>query len=46
MQRDLKAGRPTELDAIAGAVIRAGARHRLQTATIARLAAQVEQRGR
>jgi 2-dehydropantoate 2-reductase len=34
MQRDRRAGRPLELDAIAGAVLRAGARHELRCPTI------------
>lgn len=38
MQRDIAAGRPPELDAIAGAVLRAGARHGIPCPTIARLA--------
>jgi 2-dehydropantoate 2-reductase len=37
MQRDLAAGREPELDAIAGAVIRAGARHGLACPTVTRL---------
>jgi 2-dehydropantoate 2-reductase len=37
MQRDIAAGRAPELDAIPGAVIRAGARHGIETPTIARL---------
>ncbi|MEA2143042.1 MAG: 2-dehydropantoate 2-reductase, partial [Solirubrobacteraceae bacterium] len=37
MQRDIAAGRPPELDAIPGAVMRAGARHGIATPTIARL---------
>jgi len=37
MQRDIAAGRPPELDAIPGAVMRAGARHRIDCPTIARL---------
>jgi 2-dehydropantoate 2-reductase len=44
MQRDLAAGREPELDAIAGAVLRAGARHGISTPTVARLAAQVAAR--
>jgi 2-dehydropantoate 2-reductase len=31
LQRDVRAGRPTELDAIAGAVLRAGERHGVPT---------------
>jgi 2-dehydropantoate 2-reductase len=38
MQRDIAAGRPPELEAIAGAVLRAGARHRIACPTIERLA--------
>ena len=34
MQRDIAAGRPPELDAIAGAVLRAGARHGLPCPTV------------
>lgn len=37
MQRDIAAGRPPELDAIPGAVLRAAGRHGLQCPTIARL---------
>jgi 2-dehydropantoate 2-reductase len=37
MARDLFAGRPLELDAIGGAVLRAGARHGIQTPTVQRL---------
>jgi 2-dehydropantoate 2-reductase len=37
MQRDIAAGRPPELDAIPGAVLRAGAKHGLQCPTIVRL---------
>ena len=44
MQRDLAAGRPTELDAIAGAVLRAGERHGLECPTVAALAEAI--RGR
>jgi 2-dehydropantoate 2-reductase len=38
MQRDIVAGRAPELDAIAGAVLRAGARHGIPCPTIERLA--------
>jgi 2-dehydropantoate 2-reductase len=38
MQRDIAAGRTPELDAIAGAVLRAGARHEIACPTIERLA--------
>ena len=41
MQRDLAAGRRTELDAIAGAVLRAARRHGLPCPTIAELARRV-----
>jgi 2-dehydropantoate 2-reductase len=39
MQRDLEAGRTPELDAIAGAVLRAGARHGIACPTLAELTA-------
>jgi 2-dehydropantoate 2-reductase len=41
MQRDIAAGRPTELDAIAGAVLRAGQRHGLRCPTVQWLAERV-----
>ncbi|BDM74261.1 2-dehydropantoate 2-reductase (plasmid) [Streptomyces nigrescens] len=41
MQRDAEAGRPLELDAIGGAVLRAGAAHGVETPTLARLVAEV-----
>ncbi|MHB8656761.1 MAG: ketopantoate reductase family protein [Solirubrobacteraceae bacterium] len=44
MQRDIAAGREPELDAIAGAVLRAAARHGLSCPTISRLCAQIAQR--
>jgi 2-dehydropantoate 2-reductase len=44
MQRDIAAGREPELDAIAGAVLRAGARHGLECPTVARLASQIAER--
>jgi 2-dehydropantoate 2-reductase len=44
MQRDIAAGREPELDAIAGAVLRAGARHRLRCPTVAWLACRVAER--
>ena len=44
MRRDIAAGREPELDAIAGAVLRAGARHDLDCPTIARLAARIAER--
>ena len=37
MARDVAAGRPPELDAIGGAVLRAAARHGIATPTVARL---------
>ena len=46
MQRDIAAGREPELDAIAGAVLRAGARHGIPCPTVERLAAMVAQRAR
>jgi 2-dehydropantoate 2-reductase len=44
MQRDVAAGREPELDAVAGAVLRAGARHGLACPTIATLAARIAER--
>jgi 2-dehydropantoate 2-reductase len=44
MQRDIAAGRPPEIDAIPGAVIRAGARHGLGCPTIERLVAAIRAR--
>jgi 2-dehydropantoate 2-reductase len=44
MQRDIAAGREPELDAIAGAVLRAGARHGVRCPTIQWLAGRVAQR--
>jgi 2-dehydropantoate 2-reductase len=44
MQRDIAAGREPELDAIAGAVLRAGARHRLRCPTVQWLAGRVAER--
>jgi 2-dehydropantoate 2-reductase len=44
MQRDIAAGREPELDAIAGSVLRAAARHRIECPTIERLAEQVAER--
>jgi 2-dehydropantoate 2-reductase len=44
MHRDVVAGREPELDAIAGSVLRAAARHGLDCPTIARLAARVAER--
>ncbi len=44
MQRDIAAGREPELDAIAGAVLRAGERHGLRCPTVTWLATRVAQR--
>lgn len=44
MQRDVAAGRAPELDAIAGAILRAGVRHGIACPTIAALAACVAER--
>ena len=44
MQEDLALGRTPELDAIQGAVLRAGARHHVATPTIARLAGTIADR--
>jgi 2-dehydropantoate 2-reductase len=44
MQRDIEAGRPTELDAIPGAVLRAAARHGLACPTVERLAREAARR--
>jgi 2-dehydropantoate 2-reductase len=44
MQRDIVAGRPPELDAIPGSVLRAAARHDLQCPTIERLVAIIAER--
>jgi len=44
MQRDIAAGRVPELDAIPGAVLRAGARHGLRSPTIERLVAMIAER--
>ncbi|HEY3827771.1 MAG TPA: 2-dehydropantoate 2-reductase [Solirubrobacteraceae bacterium] len=44
MQRDIAAGRPPELDAIAGAVLRAAARHGLACPTIEGLVAKIAAR--
>lgn len=46
MQRDIAAGREPELDAVAGAVIRAGQRHGLQCPTVARLRDEIRARVR
>jgi 2-dehydropantoate 2-reductase len=44
MQRDIAAGRPPELDAIPGAVLRAAARHGLRCPTIERLVGVIAKR--
>jgi 2-dehydropantoate 2-reductase len=44
MRRDIAAGREPELDAIPGAVLRAGKRHGLECPTIAGLSARIAQR--
>jgi 2-dehydropantoate 2-reductase len=44
MQRDIAAGRPPELDAIPGSVLRAAARHQLPCPTIERLVAMIQAR--
>jgi 2-dehydropantoate 2-reductase len=44
MQRDVAAGREPELDAIAGAVLRAGTRHGIACPTVVALAARVAER--
>jgi 2-dehydropantoate 2-reductase len=44
MQRDIAAGRKPELDAIAGAVLRAAARHGVPVPTVAELARRVAKR--
>jgi 2-dehydropantoate 2-reductase len=44
MQRDIAAGRTPELDAIPGAVLRAGARHNLECPTIERLVKMIAAR--
>jgi 2-dehydropantoate 2-reductase len=44
MQRDIAAGREPELDAIAGAVIRAGRRHGLECPTLERLRGDIARR--
>lgn len=45
MQRDISAAREPELDAIAGAVLRAGKRHGVGCPTIARLSLEIAERG-
>jgi 2-dehydropantoate 2-reductase len=42
MQKDLDAGRPLELDAIAGPIVRGGQRHRIATPTTAELVRLVD----
>jgi 2-dehydropantoate 2-reductase len=44
MQRDVEAGKPSELDAIAGAVVRAGARHGLPCPVIESLISRIQAR--
>jgi len=44
MQRDIAAGRPPELDAIGGSVLRAAARHGIACPTIERLVVMIAQR--
>lgn len=44
MQRDAEAGRPTELDALGGAVLRAAERHGVAAPTVARLVAELAAR--
>jgi 2-dehydropantoate 2-reductase len=44
MRRDIAAGREPELDAIAGAVLRAGARHGIDCPTVARLSEMIARR--
>jgi 2-dehydropantoate 2-reductase len=44
MQRDIAAGRPPELDAIPGSVLRAAARHGIECPTIERLMAMIAAR--
>jgi 2-dehydropantoate 2-reductase len=44
MQRDIAAGRPPELDAIPGSVLRAGARHGIDCPTIEKLVAMIAAR--
>ena len=46
MQKDLDAGRPLELDAIAGPIVRGGRRHRISTPTTEELVQLVEARAR
>jgi 2-dehydropantoate 2-reductase len=44
MQRDITAGRPPELDAIPGSVLRAAARHGIGCPTIERLVGMIAAR--
>jgi ketopantoate reductase len=44
MQRDIAAGREPELDAIAGAVLRVGARHGIECPTIEGLRRRIADR--
>jgi 2-dehydropantoate 2-reductase len=44
MQKDLAAGNPLELDAIAGPILRGAERHGIRTPAVSRLAAEVERR--
>jgi len=44
MQRDIAAGRPPELDAIPGSVLRAAARHGLSCPTIEKLVLIIAER--
>jgi 2-dehydropantoate 2-reductase len=46
MQKDVERGNPPELDAIAGPILRGGARHHLAVPATAKLVAGVEQRSR
>lgn len=46
MRRDIDAGRPPELDAIPGSVLRAARRRGLRCPTVARLSAQIARRAR
>ncbi|MFC0533788.1 ketopantoate reductase family protein [Phytohabitans kaempferiae] len=45
MQRDVEAGRPAEVDAIGGAVLRAATRHGVDAPVTARLVAELRERG-
>jgi 2-dehydropantoate 2-reductase len=44
MQKDVERGNPPELDAIAGAILRAGARHQIPVPATEKLSAMVERR--